>query len=267
VQWRAEFAGDNGQSPSLTGVTLSYLPQNNPPMVRSINVMTQVAPAGSATKTTTPQTSTAATYSVTVTDTGEPGASTLTGTPTQTVARGMTQQIQLVWQADDPDNDKLIYAVYFRGEEESQWKLLRTNFAENMLTLEGDVLADGKYLFRVVASDKQANSAAAAREAELVSAPVLFDNTPPIVRASATRQGADVEVIVDAEDATSALRRAEYSLDAAAWIPLDSIDGVVDGKQERFTLRIGSLSPGEHLIVVRAFDASSNAGLAKVVVQ
>jgi hypothetical protein len=268
VQWRAEFASNNGVSPSFTGVMLSYLPQNNPPAVRSINVMTQVVPAGTGSKAAAPvQPSTAATYSVTVTDTGEAGASTLSGTATQTVSRGMSQQIQLVWQADDPDGDRLVYAVYFRGEEESQWKLLRTNFSENIITLEGDVLADGKYLFRVVASDKQANPAAVARESELVSAPVLFDNTPPVLRASAVRNGSTVELTAEANDATSALRRAEYSLDATAWVPLDAVDGVVDGRVERFTLRLDNVGAGEHVIVVRAYDASNNSGLAKVVVR
>ena len=150
----------------------------------------------------------------------------------------MAQQIHLTWIADDPDGDRLIYGVYFRGEEETQWKLLRANFAENTLMLEGDVLADGKYLFRVVASDKQTNPAGAAREAELVSPPVLFDNTPPVVRASGVRDGSRVEVTVEASDVTSAIRRAEYSLDAASWMPLNATDGVADGNQERFTLAL-----------------------------
>jgi hypothetical protein len=136
-----------------------------------------------------------------------------------------------------------------------------------MLTLEGDVLADGKYLFRVVASDKQSNAGDSAREAELVSAPVLFDNTPPIVTATAKRNGTTVEVTVEASDATSSLRRAEYSLDAAAWVPAEPLDGVIDGQTERFTIRLDNVSPGEHVVVFRAFDSSNNAGLAKVVVQ
>jgi hypothetical protein len=264
VQWRAEFAAGGPNAPSLTGVDLSYLPQNNPPMVRSLNVTTQIAPAASSGKLSNVQTSSAA-YSVTVTDTGDAGASTLSGTQTQTVSRGLSQQIQLIWDADDPDGDRLVYAVYFRGEEESQWKLLRTNFNETMLTLEGDVLADGKYLFRVVASDKQANAASTAREADLISAPVLFDNTPPSVRATARREGSRVEVTVEADDGTSALRRAEYSLNAAAWVPLQAVDGVIDGRSERFVFRIDNLPEGEQMIVVRVFDASNNAGLTKVV--
>lgn len=265
VQWRADFRSAGTDSASLTGVTLSYLPQNNPPSMKSINVTTQVvaAPAGGK-AAAQPATGT---YTITVTDTGEEGASSSSGTPTQTVSRGMTQQIHLTWVADDPDGDRLTYALWFRGEDENQWKLIRGNFPENTFMLEGEVLADGKYLFRVVASDRASNPATAAREAELISPPVLFDNTPPVVRATASRQGNQVQVAVDATDETSPIRKAEYSLDATAWVPLEAADGVADGKQERFNLTLNNVGPGEHLIVIRAYDASNNAGLTKVVVQ
>ncbi len=267
IQWRAEFAGETAISPMISGVTLAYLPQNNPPIVRSLNVVTQVLPAPASGKAAAPQ-GASGTYSITVTDTGEAGASTLSGTPSQTLNRGLTQQIQIVWQAEDPDDDKLVYAVYFRGEEESQWKRLRENLTETLLTLEGDVLADGRYLFRVVASDKTSNPGNAARQAELVSTPVLFDGTPPTVTASTPQRSSTTTMIaVRAMDAASSLRRAEYSVDAAHWMPLDAADGVIDGKEETFQVRLDALPPGEHIVVVRVYDSSSNVGLAKVVLQ
>ena len=266
IQWKAEFAGETAISPMISGVTLAYLPQNNPPIVRSLNVVTQVLPAPASGKAAAPQAA-SGTYSITVTDTGEAGASTLSGTPSQTLNRGLTQQIQIVWQAEDPDDDKLVYAVYFRGEEESQWKRLRENLTETLLTLEGDVLADGRYLFRVVASDKTSNPGNAARQAELVSTPVLFDGTPPTVTASTPQRSSTTTIAVRAMDAASSLRRAEYSVDAAHWMPLDAADGVIDGKEETFQVRLDALPPGEHIVVVRVYDSSSNVGLAKVVLQ
>lgn len=267
IQWRAEFAGETASSPIVNGVTLAYLPQNSPPVVRSLNVVTQVAQPTAGTKGAAAQPS-AGTYSITVTDTGEAGPSTLSGTPSQSLNRGLTQQIQITWQADDPDSDRLVYAIYFRGEEETQWKLLRSNFTETVLTLEGDVLADGRYLFRVVASDKPSNSGESAREAELISAPVLFDATPPVVSAGPPqRSGSKIVIPVSAVDAASSLRRAEYSIDAAAWLPLDAADGVIDGKQETFRLEVDGLSAGEHIVVFRVYDSSNNVGLTKVVLQ
>ncbi len=131
-------------------------------------------------------TSTPAAYSITVTDTGE--TSTPAGTPTQTLSHGSGSQVQITWQADDPDGDRLLYSLYFRGEGEKEWKLLRANIAENSLLLDGDVLADGRYYFRVIASDQPSNAANVARTDELVSSPVLIDNTPPVVTLSAPRR-------------------------------------------------------------------------------
>ena len=133
IQWRAELSGATSSSPVVSGVTLAYLPQNNPPVVHTLNVTTQLAPAPAGAKSPAAQASTG-TYSITVTDTGEAGASTVSGTASQVMNRGLNQQIQIIWAADDPDGDRLIYAVYFRGEDETQWKLLRGDFGDTTLT-------------------------------------------------------------------------------------------------------------------------------------
>jgi hypothetical protein len=268
LQWKAEFTGSTADSPLVSGVTVAYLPQNNPPIVRSLNVSSVVTPTATSSTGGAAAQPAAATYSITVTDTGESGPSTLSGTPSQLVNRGFAQSIQIVWQADDPDGDRLSYSLYFRGEDESEWKLLRGNFPETTFSLEGDVLADGRYLFRLVASDKASNAGDTARQAELVSAPVLFDATPPVVIAAAPqRTGATAEINVRATDAASELRRAEYSLDATAWVPVTSLDGVVDGREETFRISLQGLAPGEHIVVVRVYDSSNNVGLVKVILR
>ncbi len=264
VQWRAEFTSATaGPAPSVSSVTLAYLPQNTPPSVRSITV-SSLAPSTSPAKSGAAAAS--APFSITVTDTGD--ATPAAGTQSQTLSRPAGQQIQVSWQADDPDGDKLSYSLYFRGEDEREWKLLHADFPENTYLLDGDVLADGRYFFRVVASDRPSNSAGQAREAELIGPPVLIDNTPPMVKAGAPRRtGTALEIEVDAEDSASALRRCEFSVDAGAWQPIEAVDGVTDSPREQFHIHIGNLAAGEHLIVIRAYDAAGNAGLAKVVVR
>ncbi len=259
IQWRASLEGPGA---AVENVSIAYLPQNNPPVIRSISVTMQ----NSAQKAAAASTSqTAAAYSITVTDTGE--TSTPAGTPTQTLSHGSGSQIQVTWQADDPDGDRLLYSVYFRGEEEKEWKLLRANIAENSLLLDGDVLADGRYYFRVIASDQPSNAANVARTDELVSSPVLIDNTPPVVTLSAPRRSNDhLEVDADVDDQTSPLRRFEYSLDAGPWTPVEAADGVTDSPREQYHIAIDRLRAGEHLLVVRAYDTANNAGLAKVVI-
>jgi len=263
IQWKAEFAGTGGATPILDNVTLAYLPQNSPPVVHSINVSLQMGPS-LATRAIQQQ-STAA-YSVTVTDSGDASASAPAGTPTQTLSRAAAQQITITWQADDPDGDRLVYNLYFRSDDERRWMLLKGDLHDNSFAFDSDVLADGKYYFRVLASDREVNPPSTAREADLTSGPVIIDNTPPVVTIGAVRRnGATAEISFEARDAASPLRRCEYSLDAAGWIPMESADGVIDSQQENFVLSLDKLAPGEHLVVIRVLDSASNAGLAKVV--
>jgi hypothetical protein len=266
LQWRVDFSASGDATPVLESVTAAYLPQNTPPAVRSITVSLQ--PPSAQKTAVQAAVSPNSAFTVTVTDTGDTSPTTSSGTPSQTISRGSASQVQVMWQADDPDGDRLVYSLYFRGEDEQEWKLIRGNLNDNSFLLDTDVLADGRYLFRVVASDRASNPAGTARETELTSSPILIDNTPPVVTAGAPRRaGSHLEIDVDAADRTSALRRCEYSLDAGAWTPIEAEDGVTDSPRERFLLRLDDLHPGEHVVVFRVYDTANNAGLAKVVVR
>src|SRR5262249_10966012 len=160
------------------------------------------------------------TYSITVTDTGEAGASSATGTPVQPLVRASIEQLTLSWLAEDADNDKLIYNIYFRGEQQKEWKLLRGNIVETLYLIDAEAFADGRYWFRVTVSDRLSNPAPSAREDEIVSAGILIDRTPPVLTTGASgRTGSAWEGRVDVKDAASPLKTCEYSIDGGAWTP------------------------------------------------
>lgn len=267
VQWRAEFSRAANDTPSLENVSIAYLPQNGAPIVKSITAT--MALSSTAVKSTgTSSAGSSAAYSITVSDTGDAGPSTSTGTPTQTLSRAASQSLTLTWQADDPDADRLVYTVYFRGEGEQSWKLLKANVHESSTSLDGDTLADGRYFFRIVASDREANPPDLAREAELISSPVLIDNTPPAITVTShTLANGAIDVVFTGADSASALRRCEYSLDAGPWVPLQSEDGVIDSQSEHFHLHVENIAGGEHMLVLRVVDSGNNAGLKKLVLR
>ena len=102
----------------------------------------------------------------------------------------------------------------------------------------------------------------------MISAPVMIDNTPPTVTMGEVRHsGSTAHVEFEAADAASALRRCEYSLDAAGWVPIEAADGVIDSLREKFVLDLNGLAPGEHLLVIRAADSANNTGVAKVILK
>lgn len=264
IQWRLEIAPGHGPAPVVDSVAVSYQPQNGRPVVRSIQVTPQWAAVQA--KPASPAQPSSVAYSITVTDSGDAGQ-TSSGTPTQTVSRTGMQQLYLSWQADDPDGDTLVYSVYYRGEDEREWKLLKADVRENTLQQEAEVFADGRYFFRVVASDRLANSPQAARESDLASPPVLIDQTPPRVRIlEPRRQGQEWVLEIRAEDSASPIRRADFSINGGPWAGLEAADGITDGREESFSMRLPA-EGGERSVVVRAFDAAGNPGLARAVLR
>src|SRR5205085_4435728 len=128
--------------------------------------------------------------------------------------------VSLQWQAEDRNNDTLEYAVYYRALGEGAFHLLKEHLRDNFYTVDGAALGDGRYLFRVVASDAPDNAMDAALTGERLSEPVDVDNTPPTVRVAgdAVVTSDRVRVRFLAEDAaTGMIRRADVSVDGGAW--------------------------------------------------
>lgn len=267
VQWRAKFERGGGEAPVLRSVRVTYLPQNSPPVVRSIDVSTSVSPqpaAGAAGSSASSDTSAA--FSITVTDTGDVStANPATGTRQQTVGAGTEQKLTVTWAAEDPDGDALLSGLEFRGEDETTWKAIKDRLDERSFVIDSQSLADGIYRFRVRVSDRKSNPAELALRAERTSEPVLVDHTPPAVRMAGVEGRARVRF--EAEDAASILQSAEYSIDAGDWSPVYPEDGIIDSQRETFSITLGELAPGERLVTLRVRDRAGNAGLAKAVVR
>ena len=171
IQWQVEMtpgASSGGVSPRLDSVAVSYQPQNSRPVVRSVQVTTQWV-AATQKGISAPAPAAPISYSITVTDSGDAANTPSSGTPTQNINRSGAPQLFISWQADDPDNDRLLYSVFYRAEDERDWKLLKFDLSDNTYLHDAEVFADGRYLFRVLASDRLANPPSTAREAELIS--------------------------------------------------------------------------------------------------
>jgi len=279
LQWKAVFHAAGGRSATLEEVTVAYLPQNRAPIVHSVTATptSSAAPAmrlapgplpgGAAVSSTEP-------IVVTVTDTPEPAVKSpfpkVSVSAPASARGGAAPQptVNIAWQAEDPDGDRMTFTLYIRGEGESEWKLLKDNLREPGFQPEPETLPDGKYQVRVVASDAEANPRESARTAEQQSAPFLIDNTPPEVRLlKAERKGAAAEVRFQVSDAASVLKRAEHSVDNGPWLPVYSEDGIVDSRVETFLLQLDKLAPGEHVVLLRAYDSGNNAGMGKAILK
>jgi hypothetical protein len=167
------------------------------------------------------------------------------------------------WQGEDRNGDTLEYTIYYRALNEQTFRLLKDKLRDNFYTIDGATLADGRYIIKVVASDAPDNPPGQKLTGERLSEPVDIDNTPPVVKAMGQPQltGDKVRVVFAVDDATGKVRKADASLDGAAWIPVFPDDGIADSGHEVYTVEFGSLGPGEHTISLRVspFAAKSAA--------
>ena len=146
------------------------------------------------------------------------------------------------------------------GEQSAVWLN-----PQNYFTVDANALPDGRYIFKVVATDAPSNPANLALSDELETESVDVDNTSPSVTADAPRvSGTNVEVTFRASDTTSIIKRAEYQLDGGAWKTIFPLDGIADSKREEFLVKITLPDSRSHVVAFRAFDANSNVGSAQV---
>jgi hypothetical protein len=163
----------------------------------------------------------------------------------------------LRWTAADPNEDPLVYDLYFRpaeAPESAAWMKVATDLEEDHYSFDATVLADGSYRFRLVASDRNANDPDTALSAERISEPVVIDHTPPAL-VSVERDGKRLRVVV--RDAASPIREAVYSIDAGAWKPARAADGLLDALTETLLIDAGEAGEGA-LLTLRVTDAAYN---------
>jgi hypothetical protein len=173
------------------------------------------------------------------------------------------------WSAKDENDDQLIYSVYYRGDGEKNWKLLKEKVEGKSYSWETGLLPDGGYTVKVVASDALSNPAEEALSDEKESAHFEVDATPPRIEGlTATAQSAKGRVSFRASDSYSPIQRAEYSLDAGEWQRIEPAGKIADSAHESYDFSV-PLPPGggEHVVVVRVYDRFENMVAAKVVVK
>ena len=262
IQWRATVKASNSTaSPSwLEDVTLAYLPRNVAPEVLSITAL----PIGVGLQQI---------VQVAVDPNVESSGldPSVFGPVAQVPPRRFYQRgaRSFQWQAEDRNSDTLEYAIYYRALNEQTFRLLKDKLRDNFYTIDGATLADGRYIIKVIASDAPDNPPGQKLMGERLSEPVDIDNTPPVVKTTGQPQfnGDSVRIVFSVDDVTGKIKKADASLDGAAWLPVFPDDGIADSGHEVFTLDFGSLAPGEHSISLRTFDSSGNAGTLSVTVR
>ncbi|MDR3740596.1 MAG: hypothetical protein P4L40_16395 [Terracidiphilus sp.] len=268
LQWKAVLRADG----SIGGVGVNYLAVNAAPAIDDLVVVpgARLNPqaSGAQQQTVAINFPSASQNGIVIVDGGPPAPIQAQKDRTAITAR---------WASRDDNGDDLAYALYLRGDGEHAWRLIKDDITEKAYSFDATQIPDGGYTLKVVASDAPSHTPGEALSAEKISERFVIDTTAPVVSGLT----ASVEPIIcggldckptlrasfDAEDATSPIAHAEYSIDAGPWKFIAPVGDLSDAKREHYELRVPltDAKPGEHLVTVRVYDRYENVSAAKTV--
>lgn len=261
VQYRLTLKTEagGGASPRTDYVEAFFQDENRPPRLRNINVAEAAAPAEG---------------NPNAPGGGEGGPQqaneAAAAQPTPTAGRrahSNTGTVQVTWNAVDPNQDELEYALYFKADDEAEWKEIEGELRQVNIPLQVKGVADGRYRFRVVATDRLSNPPGMSRTDEIISDEFVVDNSAPeIVDMTAVVEGRKARLSLRAIDALSIVTSVEVDIDNDDTFPLFPVDGLFDQREESVDWTSGELKPGEHVVTVAATDRAGNTEVRKVII-
>jgi sugar lactone lactonase YvrE len=265
AQWKAVLRAGG----SVDSVGLNYLMKNIAPVVDDIAVQpgARIAPTNGANPNTTVQIAFPATAPV-LTFSSDANAGPLTAQKDKTA-------VTVRWLAHDDNGDDLIYALWYRGVGEANWRLLKDKITDKFCSFDSALLPDGSYEVKVSASDVAAHTTADALSNERISSVFTVDTTPPVPGTlTAALETGKIHVQFEARDATSPIAHAEYSVDAGPWQYVEPTGKVSDSLAERYDF-VAAVPPAtipvtdakEHVVAVRVYDRFENVVTVKTVVR
>jgi sugar lactone lactonase YvrE len=283
VQWKAVLHGAaGGPVPEIDWVSVAYLPKNVPPnvtaialqspgiRVQGISIPGLGAPSQTPVQLRMPQ---PAAPPSAFNSAFSAAAITSLGTSTSTtrfdaVPQGLSQKgyQSVLWTAEDANDDQIEFSVYFRGENETTWKLLKDKLDTRFYSWDTTTMPDGAYYLKIVATDAHSNPSGEALTSDRESDRFEVDNTPPAIgqlTADPVTGGASARVRFQSSDPGSLIARAQYSLDAGTWTTVFPVGGLSDAPQENYDFSLLDAGPGEHTVTVRVYDQFENVSSAK----
>jgi sugar lactone lactonase YvrE len=269
VQWKAVLRPGN-PAPVVDSVLINYLPKNVAPVVDDVVVQT-----GARFQTVIKP----------PVENVQVGGAPAPKFDTPTPAIRDHNSIAVRWTAHDDNDDDLVYSLYYRGDGETNWKLLKNDLTDKYYSFDASLLPDGGYVMRVVASDAPSHSPEDALSSVRDSARFEVDTTPPQVQnLNAAVDSNALHITFRAVDGFSPIKRAEFSVDAGDWQYVEPVGRLSDYRVENYDFTVplpavdskSAAAPAgdpavktaathEHIVVVRAYDRFDNVGTAKFV--
>ncbi len=213
AQWKVVL--HPGTPAGIDAVGLNYLTRNVAPILDEIVVQpgARMAAGGGTPASTTVQVAFPQPPGAAPGVSFQPDANT-----TPLTAQKDKGSVTARWLAHDDNGDDLVFAVWYRGVGEQNWRLLKDKISDRFFSFDSSLLPDGSYELKVVGSDAPVHEDSEALTGERVSQVFVVDTTPPVPGAltatlvpAAVGAAPRIHAVLEAHDATSPIAHAEYS--------------------------------------------------------
>lgn len=170
-----------------------------------------------------------------------------------------TGMLTIAWDANDQNQDNLIFDLYYKKHGESEWIPFAEQIKRTVFSFDSTSLTDGEYTFRVYGNDLPSNRQGKFYRVFKDSELVTIDNTPPEVNSFyiSTRSN-EIEANFNVQDKLSSVALVEYSIDGKEFKSLQSNDNIVDAMQENFSVVLAVFRKGQHTLAIKATDRWGN---------
>ncbi|MFZ0784258.1 MAG: hypothetical protein WA369_00375 [Candidatus Acidiferrales bacterium] len=275
VQWKAVFVDtDKGLPPDVSWVNVAYQPKNVAPVVDDIAVQSPgIRVVGFPAQPNGPGTAVPVQLRYPRSGSGDTfagaGDNMMQPAQLEVPPQGFRDKgyQSVLWNAHDDNDDDLVFSVYYRGEGEQSWRLLKGDLKQKYYSWDTTTMPDGAYYLKIVASDAPSNPPDQALSADRESDRFQVANTPPqIVNLRAGSGLLNTKASFDATSSSGAIARAEYSIDSGEWKIVFPTDLLSDSSKESYYLQLPGLPPGEHTFAVQVTDQFDNTAAAKVTI-
>jgi hypothetical protein len=271
AQWKAVFLDtDHGGAPNISWVGLAYQPKNVAPEIDDIVIQDpgvrvqgfaqQLGGAGAPTPVQIRMPQRAGNV---IFPPASAGSQPKIEAPVQGYQDKGFQSV--VWSARDDNDDDLIFSVYYRGEGEQNWRLLKDKITQRFYSWDTTTMPDGPYYIKIVVSDSPSNPPDQALTTEREADRFMIANTPPrIENLRAESNSPTAKISFTASSSSAAIEHAQYSVDAGDWLIVYPVGLLSDAPKENYQIQLTGLAPGEHTIAVQVSDHVGNSAAAKI---
>jgi hypothetical protein len=275
IQVRAQLS--SASDPVLQTLNLYYQIQNQKPEVSSVTVGDARKPVPDRPRTDLPTDDKPATPDSAATDPAAAAAAVAAAAAAPPPAERKPEEFRpkpattikkITWRATDKDGDALVYRLFYESQGEDLWIAVPLDkpLKKTDHSWDTESIPDGWYRMKVVASDEESNPVGQSLTDDKASDLFKIDNRrPEIVGLSFEPAASTLSGI--ARDNLSLIRFLEYSVDGGDWKVFAPKDGVFDGREEPFEVKVEPLAAGPHSIAVRATDEEGNVGVEKLSVR